>query len=87
MLLNLTREQIEEIIKALEKEPNQIADKYSVLNYPGLTQLSHAIASWKKAAKCVVQGVVGLTQQGVNLTYLVKTPQSCCGVCLRKKGQ
>jgi hypothetical protein len=33
MLLNLTREQIEEIIKALEKEPNQVADKYSVLNY------------------------------------------------------
>jgi hypothetical protein len=47
-----------------------------MLKGSGLTQLSHAIASWKKAAKRVVQGVVGRTQQGVNLTYLVKTTPS-----------
>ncbi|WP_277927530.1 hypothetical protein [Microcoleus sp. FACHB-SPT15] len=32
-------------------------------------QLSNAIASWEKAAKRVTQGMVGCTQQEVNLTY------------------
>lgn len=33
MLVNLTQKQLEKVIEALEEKPEQINDKFSVLNY------------------------------------------------------
>ena len=42
MLVNLTENQLNKIIEALEKQPEQINDKYSLLAYLKLVRLNRS---------------------------------------------
>jgi hypothetical protein len=42
MLVNLTENQLNKIIEALEKQPEQVEDKYSLLYYLRLVRLNRS---------------------------------------------